>query len=535
MAQLLDIFGFLSVLLRGLTLSLQALVVGGIVFRFVIAKEAANERFSLRLVRWSVIGFAVVQMAYLAADSAILTGTTDLSAINLLGANFFISGIIAITAAILMALSPMTEAFLPVFAAGAIAIVSASVSTSHAAARLDDRWILLALDWLHQAAAACWIGGLPYLLISLSSAESSDDTRKSLTTRFSNLAAGSVAMLFLAGLGLSYFYISPPSTVYGTTYGWMVMAKVVLFGIILLVGTFNYFVVRAIKEGRPVDGTLFHLRRFSEVEIGIGFTVLLAAASLTSIPPAVDLQSESITIQEIGARMKPRMPRFESPSSSELSPVTPLAFGEAANRLDSYVPGVVYTPQNEADIAWSEYNHHWAGFVLLAIGLLSFLSSTGVGWAKHWPICFFGLGAFLLLRSDSENWPLGPRGFWESFAVAEVAQHRIFVLLICAFAIFEWRVRTGRAHSGWQKLVFPAVCALGGALLLTHTHSLGNIKEELFAEMSHISLAMLGIVAGWSRWLEIRNPDWNYRRALSFVWPTCFFLVGVILVLYRES
>ena len=28
-------------------------------------------------------------------------------------------------------------------------------------------------------------------------------------------------------------------------------------------------------------------------------------------------------------------------------------------------------------------------------------------------------GKFLFLRSDPENWPLGPNGFWESFAVVD--------------------------------------------------------------------------------------------------------------------
>ena len=33
-------------------------------------------------------------------------------------------------------------------------------------------------------------------------------------------------------------------------------------------------------------------------------------------------------------------------------------------------------------------------------------------------------------------------------------------------------------------LIFPALVAVAGALLLTHSHSLGNIKEEVLAELS---------------------------------------------------
>jgi hypothetical protein len=78
------------------------------------------------------------------------------------------------------------------------------------------------------------------------------------------------------------------------------------------------------------------------------------------------------------------------------------------------------------------------------------------------------------------------------------------VLLIVAFAVFEWRVQLSRIRVERAGLVFPVVCAAGGALLLTHSHSLGNVKEEFLAELSHIPLALLAVMAGWSRWLELR-------------------------------
>jgi putative copper resistance protein D len=167
------------------------------------------------------------------------------------------------------------------------------------------------------------------------------------------------------------------------------------------------------------------------------------------------------------------------------------------------VPGQWAKPNTPADQAWSEYNHHWAGLVVLAAGILSLLARR-ISWARHWPLIFLGLAVFLFLRSDAENWPLGPRGFWESFQVAEVAQHRLFVVLIVALGMFEWAVRTRRIAAQPGGLVFPLVCAVGGALLLTHSHSLGNVKEEFLAELSHTPLAILAAVAGWSRWLEIR-------------------------------
>jgi putative copper resistance protein D len=84
-------------------------------------------------------------------------------------------------------------------------------------------------------------------------------------------------------------------------------------------------------------------------------------------------------------------------------------------------------------------------------------------------------------------------------------------------------------------LVFPVVCVAGGALLLTHSHSLGNIKEEFLAELSHIPLALLAVMAGWSRWLELRLGPGQFRAVARWIWPVCFVLIGAILLNYREA
>jgi putative copper resistance protein D len=281
------------------------------------------------------------------------------------------------------------------------------------------------------------------------------------------------------------------------------------------------------------------LRCLAEVEVGIGFTVILAAASLTSAPPAVDLTADRLSVIEIGDRMAPRWPRLDSPGVDELPEpdLQKLKKAIAAGApLQSFAPGGTETnPNTPADIAWSEYNHHWAGLMVLAIGLLALCSQTGrAAWARHWPLVFLALAAFMFLRSDPENWPIGPNGFWESFAVPDVLQHRAYVALIVAFGLFEWMVRMGRVSSARTALVFPLICALGGALLLTHTHSLGNVIEELLAEMSHVPLALLGAVAGWSRWAELRLPP-PERRIPAWIWPSCFMLIGLLLLDYRES
>ncbi len=47
-------------------------------------------------------------------------------------------------------------------------------------------------------------------------------------------------------------------------------------------------------------------------------------------------------------------------------------------------------------------------------------------------------------------------------------------------------------------------------------------------------LALLGVLAGWTRWLELRlGPPSHWLPSLT--WPACFVLIGLLLLGYREA
>jgi copper resistance protein D len=547
MAWLIESFGFLSVLMRAVTLAFQSLTVGGILFTVCILKPlSANytpaqevlQSFQQRI-RWFALALVGSQLLSVTLNCIVLMDTADLSLSEVLGADFFVAGATIIIAALAIALfsrSPIGRNS-PWLLALSFILIGASVMLSHAASRVQDRWIPGLAMALHQLATASWIGGMPFLLIAL--VRTGDvGSMETIAKRFSILARISVVSLGTAGLVLSMFYIDSPAAIYGTAYGVMVASKVLLFAELLLLGTLNFYLVRGVRAD-PAR-LLARLRRFAEAEIGLGFTVILAAASLTSVPPASDLTMDRLSGPEIVERMRPRWPRLRSPKVEELSEPTLQKLRRAAAQgtpvPESYVLGAVATtPNTPADIAWSEYNHHWSGLVVLSMGLLALIWRTGYApWARHWPLLFLALAAFLFLRADPENWPLGPNGFFESFANSEVLQHRAFVVLISAFAFFEWRVRSGKVRRERAALVFPMVCSLGGALLLTHSHALENVKAALLAELTHVPLALLGVTAGWARWLEIRLSPEDSRVA-SWIWPVCFVVIGFLLLFYRES
>jgi copper resistance protein D len=542
MAQLLQIFGFLSVLLRGATLTFQSLTIGGIVFLVFVAgpmKISADqlEQAALRWIRRAAVALAVAQAAVVVSSCLLLMQSAGMSFGEVSGANFVVAGglgIISSLTIVALAHTQRSRGYADMLLPASFVLAS-SVMTSHAMSRLEYRLPLAAFTALHQAATAVWLGGLPYLLLGLKHAPNVDVAR-GLSARFSRLALVSVAILATAGLALSFSYVGSLSAAYGTSYGAMVITKIVLFGLLLLLGAMNYQIVRG-SSGRLLDS----LRRFGEAEIGIGITVILLAASLTSLPPAADLAADRVHATEIYGRLSPRVPRLTSPKHEELPEDVYAAQKKSTDSgslsTASYVPGQAGTrPNTVAEKAWSEYNHHWAGLIVLAIGLLALIAQVArVSWTRHWPLIFLALSVFLILRSDPETWPLGPVGFWVSMTDPEVLLHRIVALLVVGLAVFEWRVQTGRVASTGSHLVFPILVAVASALLLTHSHSLGNIKEEVLAELSHAPLAVLGVTAAWSRWLELRLPAENRARfAMAGIWPVCFLLIGVVLLNYRE-
>jgi putative copper resistance protein D len=316
-----------------------------------------------------------------------------------------------------------------------------------------------------------------------------------------------------------------------------------MFLMLLALGGGNFLLIERLRS-HPATPVI-RLKRYAEVEIGIGVAIFFAAASLTSVPPAIDLTQDRVTWPEIVERNTPEWPRLTSPDHEALAlpalqaKLDAEAAGHRAAPQAAFVPGSgELPPRNAADIAWSEYNHHWSGLFVLAIGVLSLLHAAGLRWARHWPLLFVVLAIFLFLRSDPEVWPLGEVGIFASLRDTEVLQHRIFVLLVAAFGLFEWRVRAERTVKPWASLVFPLFCALGGTLLLTHSHAIANLKDQLLIELTHTPLALLGIVAGWARWLELRlDPKLNPAawRFAHWLWPVCFILVGLLLLNYREA
>ncbi len=520
--------GFVDVLLRGVMLVGAAAALGGVVFVWVVlragpgTKPDVRTRRALRLV---ALGAGVVAAAQVAVG-AVALGTLVLDHGPAVAAPFarttfaFASvGRAAVAMVTLLLARRLSEraggrASWSVLAAAAVVLVASSATISHAAARLDHRATLIGLDAAHQLAVAVWVGTLMHLVVALGAGVGLLD--RDQLRRVSSIAFVSVVTLLASGVALSVAYVGDVFALVETAYGVMVLTKVALLVAMLGFGFVNYRLVRR-TAARAGDS---RLARFVEVETGLAVTVLFAAASLTSLPPAVDVREDRATASEVAARFSAIPPRLASPAIGDLLRETnPLGGGPAA-RL-------------RIEREWSEFNHHWAGVFVLAMGLAAFAHRAGLRTARHWPLLLVGLAAFLFVRNDPEVWPLGPVGFFASLAQPEVLQHRAFMVLVTVFGLFEWAVRTERVASRPWAYVFPIVCAVGGGLLLTHSHAVFNLKEAFLMEVTHAPIGVLGAFAGWARWLELRLPDagpWPGR-----VWIACLTGVGIVLIVYSEG
>ncbi|MBT9331081.1 copper resistance D family protein [Paracidobacterium acidisoli] len=546
MIWLLRDFDLLSVILRAASLSLEALTLGGLIFLLLVAVPAGADRLIQTRIRrvaaWFALALVAVKAAGLAISSLELMSDSGMSFREVASAGYFIAGCAMAGAALVLfvLLRSRRRWVLAAASLAGLVLLCSSVALSHAASRMDSRVLLLVLTGLHHLGTAAWIGAMPYLLLGLRrSGADAEQAAKTMVRRFSTMAIVSVPVLVLAGVGMSWFYVGSWQGLYGTSYGAMLSAKIYLLLLALTLGGGNFLLVRRME--RKPQPLLLQIRRFGELEIVLGFAAILAAASLTAQSPAADdMPQDKLTGHEIAQRMEWKWPSFRTPTVAQLVPPTPLSVA---------VPEVVFTggvPNDANDRAWSEYNHHWAGLIVLAAGLFALLSRLPrQHWAAYWPLLFLGLSVFLILRADPECWPLGPRPFWASFTAPDVLEHRLYAALIAVFALFQCGVETGRLTWAKAKYFFPAMCMLGGALLLTHSHALGDMKAEMFAEMTHTPIALLGVTAGCGRWLELRlataglpgmgGEERRGRRIAAWVWPVCLMLIGLLLLDYRES
>ncbi len=157
MALLLDVFGYLSIVLHGLTIVGQSVAVGGVIFLAILARPLAPSLpgcgtaivgDTLRIAAWAAIGLVIAELLALGLQLGVLSGTLQLPVGDLLDAQSSIASLVKLGATLVLGLllvhghRPSSTALLLLCTVE----LSAATFTTHAAARLDHRPLLFAVE-----------------------------------------------------------------------------------------------------------------------------------------------------------------------------------------------------------------------------------------------------------------------------------------------------------------------------------------------------------------------------------------------------
>ncbi len=556
----------LSVPLRGLAVTAQSLAVGGVTFLLLLAVPiapclgpalgSAILRRAGRITAWAGLAVALVSLVRIALQLAALMGEVGIPLGRALGAGFVsfwgaqtVAGL-AIAALLRWGRRPLGAEVMAGLAIAALAIIGGSVATSHAAGRLDLGLLLGVATALHELGAAVWIGGLPCFLAALALAGTDGASLRAVGRRYSLMSMAGVAAVAGAGVVLAVAYVGSWPALYATAYGLTTGVKIALFLVLLGLGAANYRVVERLRRD-PTTPAL-RLRCFAEVELGIGVAVFLTAASLTSAPPSIDVTEDRVTPAEIAARVWPPAPRLRSPAHGATDLFSPLQVRpeppEAAPRGEQTLPPTFGAPPPGSffEAAWSEFAHDWAGLLLLAIGGLALADRFGLPWGRRWPLLFLAFAIFLALEADADlairmlhdvrsSKELGGTGDAQHHAVGWYYATVLVVLALTILGLCEWGVRTGWIRDPRATQVFPLACVGVALLLLSHGHTASDPKGALLVAISHNLVALLGLGAGSSRWIELRMAGSRAGQIAGWVWPACFLAIGLVLLGYREA
>ena len=266
------------------------LAMGGVLFAVVFRGLAAPE--VLRLARRIAAAAALVGLVVLAARFGIRAarisgmgwdGATDPMMLGFVWESPL--GAVAIwrglgEAAILAVLLPGAGLWFAL--GGAVAVAVSYAQIGHTLG--EPRAVLVVLLVLHLLAVAFWVGALAPLRRAAGDVGGAD-----LLHRFGTVALVAVAALMVAGTALAWLLSGSPSALFGTAYGWTLLAKAAVVSALLGFGALNKLrLVPALAAGDPSAPPA--LRRSIALECAAVILIFLATATLTTLTtPPVNL------------------------------------------------------------------------------------------------------------------------------------------------------------------------------------------------------------------------------------------------------
>ena len=159
---------------------------------------------------------------------------------------------------------------------------------SHAASMVVGPSVLLASDIVHLFGAGAWLGGLVPLLLVVRDAPAKAGA--SAARWFSPLGKLCLVALTASAMVQGWVLVESIPGLVGTAYGWMVLVKLALLGVLFAFAVANrYRLAPALLRDDP-DRAKRVLVRSIAVQTGFGLAIIAAASVLSSLPPAMHEQ-----------------------------------------------------------------------------------------------------------------------------------------------------------------------------------------------------------------------------------------------------
>lgn len=531
-----DLLEFISGLLDGVALIALALVLGGIACTLVVLRAIHDHRPVLQAAGQRVLFLTLISAVILAGLRVLQLLMKSLALADAIGQSAFSAfaqtqvfqfGLhsILLILVVVVALSVVRKNVLSfsrwlvlLFIVGALMVNEGWLS--HAASRLEGGGPLMVVTMIHVFGATVWAGGVAHLLFLWNFLRKQESALwPELVSRFSPLGITCVGLIFAPGVYLAWTYVGGWSGLIGTGYGNMVGVKVGLFACVLGLAALNFFAARKWEESGSDVKMKQRVPAYIEVEIILAVALLFTAASLTGFPPSVDVPEEAASSEEMWTMFNPKVPRLTGPELIliDAPELTDLRTGEMGKK---------------EDMSWDRFNHNFSGVVVIAMAIVALFDRLGgFRWARFWPLMFIGFSVLIFVFANPDHWPLGPIGFLESWEETEVVQHWLAAVVVFGLGWFEWRARETSLTQKNLQFIFPVLCIVGGIILLTHSHSIAELKQEFLIQSTHVSMGVLGVLVGCGRWLEIRLPA-PYDRVAGVMSIGAMMLVGFILLFY---
>jgi putative copper resistance protein D len=271
------------------------LLFGQFVYAWLVAPAHAAPPGFGRTTVWSTVVLIVTGIAWLALEAISMSGLPANEALSprtlaIVASDTFFGRVwlfrMALAAALLLALvmwrrqDGSRRGFHFAGTASALLLVSLACSGHAAGGKGLDGAAHLCVDGLHLLAAASWLGALVPLIAVLGRASLADEAhQRSATQRFSTLGIAAVCAILLSGMVNAAYTVADFSTILDSRYGELLLAKVVLFAVIVAIAAVNRLVLMPRLDLRA-------LRRNAIAECLLGFCIVAIVGELGITIPA---------------------------------------------------------------------------------------------------------------------------------------------------------------------------------------------------------------------------------------------------------